>query len=462
MAEDLVAHDSPTSKAGERFFLFIGSTTSDAAVSKLKTAGIFYHHKMLESGVENWKTIIDFLEAPGLLGVIAKLTSRNFELVVQPEYEPVAVQLFQALAATEHLLFIHESILSGRNDWDGSNPPDWNGEQPPPFDFRKHRFGPPSEKTRVRILGYLNEYDVNVVPYNTNAELAVLASAFVEDNENNLLFRIYVPTGRIYATEADKLLSLFREWLTKVKNFHIREDGYSTGRGQVYEFFGDEGISTAALAEQFDDFSQFLDRCVGSPEEAVASLTAMGINERSATDIVRRYGKETTRLQLDIRHAREAKMLSIQHRLESELVDVLNGENVDVGELVEGLVPNVQSPAIAIGLSSVGGSTDQDRPIVINQQIIGSVEGIVAQELHGTAQLGIEAEELIKLIDKFGDREVSALQSAVYELEDEDARPADRLGAKQQVKAFLYGLVGKVEERALVALQSYVESKIGL
>jgi hypothetical protein len=451
-------------KPGEKFFLFIGTTTSEAAVSKLKTAGIYYQHKMLESGVENWKTITGFITSPNLIGVIAKLTSRNFELMVQPDYESTAKQMLESLAATKHLLFIHESGLSGEYDY-GSPPPEWDGDTPPRYNPR--RFGPPSEKTRRKVLTQLEDYGVNVVPYRTNAELAVLAAAFVEDNENNLLFRIYVPTGRIYAAEADKLLSMFRDWLTKVKKLHIREDGYSTGRGQVYEFFGDDDISTAALADQFDDFSQFLDLCVSTPDKALDLLARMGVAKETADDLVRRYGKETKRLHLDIRHAREAKLLSLQHRLESELVDVIDGDGPGYGDLatlIDRLVPNVSSPQAALDPPLTAATTSEgDTPlVVVNQQIIGSVEGMVVQELHGSAELGVEAKELIRLIDQFGDKDMSSLQSAVYELEDVDARPADRLSAKQRLKGFLYKLSGKAEETALSVLQRYVESKVGL
>ena len=128
MANDpVIRRESP----GEEIFLFIGSAISDAAVSKLKTGGIFYHHKMLESKVENWKKIIDLLGAPTLLGVIAKLTSRNFELMVQPEYQAAAIELIQALSETDHIVFVHDSILAGRDDWDVPPPPEWDGETPP-------------------------------------------------------------------------------------------------------------------------------------------------------------------------------------------------------------------------------------------------------------------------------------------------------------------------------------------
>jgi len=61
---------------------------------------------------------------------------------------------------------------------------------------------------------------------------------------------------------------------------------------------------------------------------------------------------------------------------------------------------------------------------------------------------------------QFGGTGAAALESAVYEFEDPDARPADRLGAKQKLKAFILQLGGKVEDVALHLLERYLETKI--
>ena len=44
-----------TPDSASKFFLFIGGTTSDAATSILKTSGIYYRQKMLQSTPKNWK-----------------------------------------------------------------------------------------------------------------------------------------------------------------------------------------------------------------------------------------------------------------------------------------------------------------------------------------------------------------------------------------------------------------------
>jgi hypothetical protein len=462
----ITAAESGEQAETPRFLLFIGSTTSDAAVSKAKTAGIYYHHKMLESRASNWESIVELLKAPNLLGVVAKLTSRNFELMVQSDYEQVGIALLEAIGKTEHVLFVHESILTGEDPWDAAPAPDWDGDQPPPFDYRMRRFSPPSETTRLVVMERLEKYDINVTPYKTNAELSMLATSFIDANENNLLFRLYVPSGRLYAGEASKMVEMFREWLTRVKRLRIREDGYSTVRGHVYEFFGDQDTHEVEIAQEFADFSEFLETCAEAPDDAISRLKAMGLDNASAEDIVRRYGKETRRLHLDLRHARETKVMSIQHRLESELVDQAEAKLLlpeQAKALVEKLVPPLAKASLALDPPSAAEARPSGSPsVVVNQQIIGSVEGIVAQELHGTAHLGVQSQELITLIDRFGAKELAALQSAVHEIEDTEARPADRLAAKQRLKGFLYKLQGKVEDTALKVLQKYIEEKAGL
>ncbi|QRO87203.1 hypothetical protein [Kytococcus sedentarius] len=113
--------------------------------------------------------------------------------------------------------------------------------------------------------------------YRTDAELSVLTSTFVEQSENNLVFRLYVPSSRLWAQEADKLLGLFRDWLSRVKGERVRQDGYHTGHGQVFEFYVDSppnGESGSYLG--FEDFSQFLELCGDDPPAAALMLRDAG------------------------------------------------------------------------------------------------------------------------------------------------------------------------------------------
>jgi hypothetical protein len=451
-------------QAQGRFFLFIGTLwNKDAATDKLQASGIPYRWKRLDSGPKNWKAILAILENPSIAGVVGKLSGHVYDLIALPDYQEITAPLFQALGNVPHVMFVHEAILRRES----SIPEDRYEEGTDEYyraQERRHFFMLPAEETMRAVGELFANHKVNVVPYRTNAELSVLAAAFIDDNEKNLLFRVYVPSGRLYAAEADKLLSLFQDWLTRVGRHDVRQDGYRTAAGEVYEFFGDESLVRGQLSREFDDFSGFLDLCVQDVAAAADALGRTGIDRRSAVSIVARYGKEVRRLNLDMRQERESRILAIRHSLESELIEVGNESLFSrIDELIEASVPNVGGLA-PMQFLALGSSVPRSASVTvnINQQVVNAVESAVVQSIQGTTNIGPEAKELLGLVSRFGGQDTAALESAVHEFEDPDARASDRLGARQRLKGFLFQLGGKVEDTALAILQNYVQSKIGL
>ena len=265
--------------------------------------------------------------------------------------------------------------------------------------------------------------------------MSVLAMNFVDENERNLLFRFYIPSGRLYATEADKLIYLFRDWLSSVGRHAVRQDGYKTAAGQVYEFFGDSSLPRQEIAREFDTFSRFLNTCVENPETAAAILTEAGLDRVAAERMTSRYGKEVRRLQLDIRQERQARLLAIRHSLESDLLDsesdALSQERTD--ETIESLVPDLSNLTPTGLLRLPSAASPNPLTLNINQQFIRTVQGSVVQNIQGTANLGTSAKELMTLIGNFGDTGAAELESAVHEFEDPTrARQIAWLLAKSQ------------------------------
>ena len=94
-----------------------------------------------------------------------------------------------------------------------------------------------------------------------------------EEEQPGFLFRIYVPSERLYAAEADKLLSLFHDWLTTTRGPGFRQESYRTASGTIYELFASPSASPQAdLREQFDTFSDFLNLCDNDPSSATDLL----------------------------------------------------------------------------------------------------------------------------------------------------------------------------------------------
>jgi len=229
------------------------------------------------------------------------------------------------------------------------------------------------------------------------------------DDQTGLLFRIYIPSERLYAAEAHRLLSLFRDWLITTRGCGVRQAGYRTASGEMYEFFADSVIKSD-LHDQFDSFSNFLALCSENPSAAVDLLAPTRIGRGASSDLVARFSKEVRRLQIDLRHERERRILTIRHNLEEELVD--NGVDLreapssQINALLERLVPGPTAPE-SLALLAAPWTAQPTAPVTvnINPQIISAMESTVIQNVQGTVHLGPQAKELLALIDRFGGQE---------------------------------------------------------
>lgn len=414
-----------------------------------------YKIKRLNSTLKNWQSIIDFFDEFDVSSVLVKLTASTFSMMVNSEYEEISNVLFERISKRPHMIFIYEDLLSG---------------EPQKFqtEWEHYSFPQPKKEDLVKALNILENLNLEVVPYKRNVQVNMLAESFLLETEGNLLFRLYMPTGRIWSNELDRLLQLFRDYLSNIGHHSLRLDQKRTDKGIVYEIHGEKSIEENGLRIDFSEFTQFLDLCVTNQNAAEAILTAKNIDKHEVFDILARYSKEAKRLFVDLKHDRERKILTIQQRLESELVEVITGE-IDwqfVEELVEFTVPPLIGAGTPLRIGQLSDSNHRSNSqtnvtINLNPQIVGTVNGIVAQEIHGNQNLGVQGQQLLELVYKYGEERADELASAVYEIEDEDIPKPERLKAGQKIKKFLYGIGRLGGDVAAGVLQSYIENQLG-
>ena len=203
------------------------------------------------------------------------------------------------------------------------------------------------------------------------------------------------------------------------------------------------------------------------PAQAEAILRSKQIDPREVIPILTRYAKEAKRLQVDLKHEREQKVLAIQQRLESELVDALPTDAAweTISVLVNSAVPPLSGVSSAL-------SSDQ-RPLLaaasggsitvnLKPQFVQAVNSVVAQEIEGDVHLTELDQKLLQLIREHAADRETELTSAVHELADTSAPKSDRLLAKQRLKAFLFQVGTKASEIGVGLLQSYLEKRFGL
>lgn len=486
------------SESDEEFVLLIGSTNSESTTSRLRAGGSFYIRKLLNSRPENWESIVEILEHTEIKCVLAALNAYDYSKLVNDEYSDVANKLLTALASVPHIVFIHDAVYFQYGEHSpfpdgGDDPADYARPEPIPeygdyvadlegsspfgdgsdfiatadlFAPADSFFGSISDEVRVEVNAKLREHSIHVVPYKRNVERSVLAARFLDDTEKQLLFRVYVPSGRLYADEADTMLRLFADWLRKTGRESVRQDGYNTSGGQVFQFFGSKKQKPGELSQQFKDFSAFLDACVDEPSAAVAGLEAVGIGNVAANSMVARYARETRRLELDLGYARDTRVRDIRHLLESELIDEPSVSPAALNQLVEELVPTPTAIAEIISPQAVPATRNDAATVQIilnNAQFNSNITGTVVQNLDGTVNLGTDARVILDLIRAHPDLcDDDDYEGALHELEDEDAAMPDRVTARAKLKRLMGRLSDEVPGLVLGTAQRYIEAKLGL
>jgi hypothetical protein len=438
---------------GKPLVLLLGSIGHEGVLSTLRTSGRQYKNKFLESRAKNWQSIINYFDVFTIEGVLVKLSPHAISLMASDEYDGIRENLLQKIGRVPHIVFVYEDILTDHFEnvyWsDGENRS--------------------LEESIKAVLVMLSKHNIHIMPYRRNAEVTIMAESFLSETEQHLIFRLYVPSGRIWSNESDKLLQLFREYLSRVANIKVRLDQYRTDKGIIYEIHSEEIENSTKIGNEFSEFTQFMNLCASDTEAAEQMLKNKDVDKREIVNILSRYSKEAKRLSVDLKHEREQKVLSIRQRLESELVDSISG-GTDwraIESLVNLAVPQLSGVQGAISvdqesmrLPSPSGMTSVT--INLNPQIVETVNGIVAQEISGDHHINPETQHLLEFIKLYAGKDAQELASSVHELEDTSAPKPGRLNAKQKLKKFLIDVGSKAGNVAAGVLQSYIEKQLGL
>src|ERR1039457_1424474 len=89
----------------EKMVLLLGDIAHEGVTSALKTSGISYKWKFLNSSIENWKSIIRIFQKHDVTMVLGKLTGEIYDNLDDPDYRSVSSQLLKEIAKRPHRLF---------------------------------------------------------------------------------------------------------------------------------------------------------------------------------------------------------------------------------------------------------------------------------------------------------------------------------------------------------------------
>jgi hypothetical protein len=326
-------------------------------------------------------------------------------------------------------------------------------------------------------------------------------------DEPDLLFRVYIPAGRLYAAQTVELLTMFYDWLS-ARRYPVRRAGYRTVSGEIIEFFAAAPVPPLPMEQEFDDFLNFLRLCASNPETAAVFPTEAGIGRMPGlelVELVERFGTHFHRLQTDVREQRKRRITRLRHVLGAELADC----GVDPGTMPPGkidsllndLIPDTVIPDLATlgwlpalpspGSPPIDGTTttaplasggnpglplpavtvhvgpgEPRAPVNVTiqtGQVVNAMTHTVLENVQGTVILAPQAKELLSLISRFTTGEATqTLQNSVHELEDLQAPQTARTTATQNLKKFIFDLAGKLPDAAMSVLVTYIDTKLGM
>jgi len=427
--------------------LLLGWVDHEGVLSLLKSAKRQYKKKLLESKPDNWEKIRVIFNDFKVTSVLAKISPLAIKILDDKEYSEIRESLFDTLVTVPNRFFLYEDLLKGLQD----------------DRFREEYRPYPSEEVINRVISWLKSKGAELVPYKKNAEVTVLAQAFLEDTERNLIFRLYVPSGKLWANEADRFLALFRDYLQKIDHVSVRLDQKRTDFGVIYEFHGETPKSGTSFNEELDSFSHLMDLCINDTNAASLFLGSKSLNESEIASIITRYSKEARRLQIDIKHEAESKYLSIRQRLEAELFELAptSDEWNNIELFLNSIIPVSGSSFLKPLVYKPSGDA-RNITLNIRPQFVQAVNNITAQEIHGNQHFLTEEQQLLDIVKKYGADKLPELETAVYEVADKSSKQVDKLKASKMLKGFLIEVGKKTGDVAISILQKFIEKQLGM
>lgn len=442
-------------------------TTHEGVTSNLRSSGRQFQAIRLAE-LASWRDIIKVFDNHDVTGVIAKFSVAVLIRLGETSQTRDVVELVERIAPLPHVVFMQHGIYTGevmrRAEEDAARVLDRDSSLRVQEVMIANTLITPSGIPKVRRgVEFLKSSPLRVVVARNDAEITVAAEQFVREAEKGLLFRAYVPSGRIWETEFDRLLTLFKDFLVRVANADVRLEQNKTPYGVSYAFFG-EGITPQQVAAEFEDFTSLLDVTVTDPQAAAGILSERyAVAEREISSIITKYAKEARRLQLDIRHERQQKTLSIRQQFESELSDRVSGlTSHDISRIVDATLPQSLDLIATDNRSVAFNLFDNSRvSLHFTEQNIAKLDGIVAHAIHGNVDLTHDERQFMEAIASHGGGDRRELTTALYQLRDPGTTDAERVTAGQRLRTFLLNLGQDVKGIAVDLLQAYIEKKLG-
>jgi hypothetical protein len=162
-------------------------------------------------------------------------------------------------------------------------------------------------------------------------------------------------------------------------------------------------------------------------------------------------------MEMGLRHTRQKRILSLQQTLEGQLLDqganpqgIEAIQSMQIMSLLDQVIP---LPTAASSLPAISAPIPRHSPVQVNMMTFNAEQVIYTaiDSIQGTVNFGLEARQLLGLINQHAGAQAGRLITALHEVEDPGLPTGERATAKKKLMSFLADLAKKFPDIGLTS-----------
>ena len=286
------------------------------------------------------------------------------------------------------------------------------------------------------IIEKIYEMKFNIITYKYSNDIVRYIRDYIENEGKSVVFRSYILKDQIWANELDDFLSLFQEYVIKIRGVDISFVQRKTDIGTIYVLTSsNKEVAKSEFPRYVSEFNTFLDYCDNNVSKAKEVLESFNIDESDVSKYIFEFQKRTRRLMVDIRQEFEIKMLECRHAIENEaLENTLTTSHLSLINL-----PQKIEPSIVIDNLNVFELNETTAPIVFGNYTYNNND-----------------QQIIDYIRKYAE-DKAELETELRILKDKKLGRDDKVSAFEKIKTFLGNHALDIGEIAFKTLCKYLE-----
>lgn len=160
---------------------------------------------------------------------------------------------------------------------------------------------------------------LNVVPYDSDADFQSYVDSYLGESRH-IVFHNYILHDKLYADELDRFLSMFQEYMAKIRKIDIKFEKEQTERGTLYTI---KSYSPELVRNNFsgyaEDFYQLMDDIFQQSDDQIgAIISKYHLPPENAEALIQKYKRELNRIMIDAKYNCLSKISTFYRNLEEE------------------------------------------------------------------------------------------------------------------------------------------------